>query len=50
MLHCSIWNNPLKTITALQALKWRDWPVDKIARNIPFIQLGNIERLLEASA
>ena len=37
-------------VSALQKLKWWDWPLEKISRNISFIQSGDIralERLID---
>ena len=34
-----------QTITALQTLRWWDWPKEKIAENIAAILSGNIEQL-----
>ena len=34
-----------ETIAALQALRWWDWPQERIAENIDAIQSGNIKRL-----
>lgn len=34
-----------QTITALQTLRWWDWPKEKIAESIAAIQSGNIEQL-----
>jgi len=34
-------------ISELLSLKWWDWPVEKISRNIKHIQAGNIEALKE---
>jgi len=32
-------------IASLLALRWWDWPAEKISANIKYIQLGNIESL-----
>ena len=36
---------PEKTISELLALKWWDWPVDRIQRNLQAIQAGEIYAL-----
>ena len=36
---------PDETVAALLDLKWWDWPVEKIAQNLPAIQSGNVEQL-----
>lgn len=33
-------------ITALLAVKWWDWPYEKIQENIPYIQSGDIDKLI----
>jgi len=35
------------TIFKLQQMKWWDWPVEKIAQNLEFIQAGRIEKFIE---
>jgi len=39
---------PDDVISKLIDLKWWDWPVEKIRKNIPIIQSGNITGLLKA--
>ena len=35
-------------INQLQALRWWDWPPEKIAANLEFIQSGNLKKLCQA--
>lgn len=37
---------PEETIAALSALKWWDWPTDKIRQNMEAIQTGKLENLI----
>ena len=34
-------------ITSLQSLKWWDWPLEKTARHIGYLQAGNIQQLVK---
>lgn len=34
-----------ETIERLEALRWWDWPRERIKRNIPFIQTGRLDRI-----
>ena len=39
---------PEETVSALQALRWWDWPAEKIAANLDAIQAGQIDLLQRA--
>lgn len=34
------------TVERLQALKWWDWPEERIRRNLPYLQNGELDKLL----
>ena len=38
-----------ETIHALQEIRWWDWPIEKITRNIPAIMGSDLEKLREAT-
>lgn len=34
-----------ETIERLEALRWWDWPSERIERNIPFVQAGRLDQI-----
>jgi len=39
---------PDETVKVLLRLRWWDWPPEKIAANLEFIQSGNLKKLCQA--